>query len=195
MNAGMQETEPKQGMSTTGKVLTGCGCIVAVLVLALGGYGYMKFGEWFPSDPAKVAEIGEMLAPGFKAPAGYEAQAVDMWGIRFVMYRKLDGNIITVSPTDWNDSDRARREIKITGEQINAETVKLASETLLVSGQEVVFEKDMVTSDEGDELLQMEAVVMNRSGEEIKIILSGPEEGFDREGMLAFLAEFPIQGS
>ncbi|MHC5065948.1 MAG: hypothetical protein ACYTG5_18460 [Planctomycetota bacterium] len=191
----MQEAEQKQGMSPTGKVITGCGCLIAILILALGGYGYFKLAEWFPDDPAIVAELGELIAPGFKAPPGYEAQGVDMWGVRFVMYSKPDGNIITVGPSDWDTDDQVRRETRTTGQSINEETTKLASETLAVSGQDVVFEKDLVVSDEGVELLQMEAVVMNRAGEQLKIILAGPEDSFDREGMLAFLAEFPIQGS
>jgi hypothetical protein len=202
-----EQPAAKQGLNWK-KILLGCGCAAFLSAVLCAGGVYWWISSAFTMDPPKVMAKATEILPGATLPEGYNgAFAVDMMGFKMAMLspvtfqqgQELSGMacILMTLPTGGNAA-QAKSQMQMqmsqqTGQQ-GSKVEKLDPETVKVAGQDVQLTKQRTTSQngQGKPMLQM-MVILPRGQSTSMIMFMGPEEGFDRAALDAFLASIPAE--
>lgn len=187
-----------------------CGCLLLLLMGAVGGFMAYQVSQMFTVDPVKVtAKVEADILPGSKVPQGYTGMmAMKMPGLmEFAivvpqgMQQQANQNnlplmimICTLPPGANPDQMKMQMQQAMQQQgqggastQIQVEAEK--EHTITVRGQEVPLQELVGVADNGVKMKQVIAVVPQAPGstEQVLLMFMGKEDVFDQAAVDAFL--------
>ena len=178
--------EERKGMSTTAKVLIGCGSLTVLAVIGLMIAGWYMVSDMMVTDPKEITAMAKEISAGAELPQGYTGQVgMNLSGIKMAVLQRDHKESITLASGPHEAADKIR-------EQMGKETDKAGSRTwldpvtLTVGNAEVEFQQSRLQTDGGTALVFEGSLA--RANETLLMIFHGPESSFDHDGMKAFLA-------
>lgn len=187
-----------------------CGCLLALLVVAVGGFMAYQLSQMLTTDPAKVAaKVESEILPGSKVPPGYSGMmAMKLPGVmEFAivvpqgMQQQANQNnlplmmmICTLPPGADPDQMKHQMQQAMAQQGQAAANTQLQVEaeqqhTIQVRGQEVPIQELVGVADNGVKVKQVIAIVPRAPGsnEQILLMFMGKEDIFDQAAVDAFL--------
>ncbi len=185
-------SDPQKKKSSTGKILLGCAIVAFLVVVGGGAAAYFYFKDAFVTEPAAVEKVFAESVPGAEAPAGYTGfRAMSILGVKVALLKKPDGSLIMAgSAPDAQASqiDGIAKSLMAQANEAEGTPGAVESEKLSVGGAEVVFQKQQITHAGGEAQTRYHGKLPSKGGRTTVLTIIGPEKGFDRAGMEAFLA-------
>jgi len=184
---------PPKKKSNTAKVLVGCG-ILAVLLLCGSGIGlYFAYNSMMLTTPAQIeAQATEIV--GTHAPEGYEGSlGMSVLGFKFAVLSGGGGHVLLVASAKKQQAARIEAQMR---ESLSAQlagegaTERLEPEVFDVGGRQVQFKKEL-SHGAGLPQLQYSGLLPERDGRVSMVIYIGPQDGFDKATMVAYLKRVP----
>ena len=97
------------------KILNGCGCLFLLSLLGFGIFGYTMYKKMSSQTPEQVAQMAAEVAPGAKAPAGFQpGMGMDLAGIRMAGFEDKKGRrevTVMLVPTEANAPIPTKEEV------------------------------------------------------------------------------------
>jgi hypothetical protein len=181
-NTNEPQQKPKSG-GVLKWVLIGCGGLVLIGAIAIGGLIYMA-SRGMSTDTAKVEAIAQEILP-FEKPDGYRgAFSMSIMGMKTAMLAEIGGNgsiMVMTFPSQKANKEGIERKLNAAMEKQGrgqaAISEKRASETFNVRGKNVVAEVGVVGGKNGtNNALRYALTLESSSGGLAMLMISGSEE-------------------
>ena len=189
----MSEIQLPPKKSNTAKILIGCG-LVSILMLVGGGVGlYIAWNKFVLTDPVEIEAMASEIT-GTSAPDGYEgSMGMNLLGFKFAVLAGDDGHVIMVASASKAQGPQLESQMR---ENFSAQlndgglAEDLGKEIFDVGGQQVEFRK-FRNEGGGVKQLQYSGTLPDRDGRVSMLIYIGPEDGFDKATLEAYLKSIP----
>lgn len=205
-----EEQEGKSGGSGFLKFCLICGCLLFLVIAAVGGFLAYQASQMFTMDPVKVvAKVEGDILPGSKVPPGYEG----MMGMKFPgvfemaivipqgMRQQTQQNnlplmimICTIPPGQSPDQMKLQMQQAMNQQGGgNASTqIKVEAEqqlTVKVRGQDVTV-NELVGADQNGVKMKQQVMIVPRSAtstDQVLLMFMGKADVFDQAAVDAFI--------
>lgn len=191
----MSENPPPKKKSNTAKILLGCGLVGLLLLIGGVGGAYYLFSGVLIQDPVEVEKKAVEIV-GAPSPDDFEGMvAIDAFGIiQIAILTKNGGYVLIVGGATKDGGPQLEAQmqtnINVHVSQSKGSTEVLSSESFDVGGQQVNFDKVRIKSDGGSNLRY--SGLLPTLGDRVRrIIYFGPEAGFDKASLEAYLKSLP----
>ncbi len=190
----MTDTPSTPKKSNTGKILLGCGLLALLILVGGGATAYFVFKDSFMMDPVRVEALAGDIN-GADAPAGFNGVlGIDVVGVKTAVLVSDGGYLLVLGSCPAAQSAQLSQQMEDSLDQQSADRggkkETIGKETLAGPGGDVEFEKVRITGNEAAHL-RYSGALPERDGRISMIIYMGPEEGFDKATLKAYLKSIP----
>ncbi len=170
-------------------------CVGAIILTIASGYFINQVAEGFVNDPEQSAEVAQSIV-NYELPAGFTEQgAMELLGIKAAFMTTTDENSIIMlmefpAAMQMNQEEMEQQMEQALSQRGNSQNFTLSpvsTEEVNINGQTVILSTSEGADDQGTEIRQVLGVFEGKSGNSAMLMIMGPINSWDEEGINSFI--------